>query len=172
MLRIDIAALAEGLHAQTLRVDPAALDLDPALFGEAVLDLRLDVAGRRILAAFDVHSVATLECDRTLVEYRQRVGGHHTILFLPPEQIPTGAVDGADEDVLPLPDEATEIDLTGPVRDTLLLALPLRRVAPEAEDAEIPTAFGVETDEEGRPIDDRWDALRRLRDTLRDGDRP
>jgi uncharacterized protein len=161
MLRIDIAALADGLHARTLRVEPDALGLDPAMFDEAVVALKLDVAGRRILAAFDVTSVATLECDRTLVEYRQPVHGRHAVLFLPPEQLP--AADGRD-DVLPLPDEATELDLTEAVRDTLLLALPLRRVAPEAEDAEIPTTFGAPTDAEGNPIDDRWEALRRLRD--------
>ena len=161
MLRIDIAALADGLHTQTLRVEPEALDLDPATFGAARLEVKLDVAGRRILAAFDVASVATLECDRTLVEYRQPIRGHHTLLFVPPEQLPP---DGEDEDVRALPDDATALDLTDAVRDTLLLALPLRRVAPEAEDAEIPTSFGAPTDAEGNPVDDRWEALRRLRD--------
>jgi uncharacterized protein len=164
MLRIDIAALADGLHVQTLRVAPDALGLDPAMFGEAVVDLKLDVAGRRIFAAYDASSVATLECDRTLVSYRQPVRGHHAVLFVPPDQLPAEADGGADADVLPLPDEATAIDLTEAVRDTLLLALPLRRVAPEAEDADLPTSFGAPTDAEGNPVDDRWEALRRLRD--------
>ncbi|HLT47418.1 MAG TPA: DUF177 domain-containing protein [Rubricoccaceae bacterium] len=161
MLRIDIAALADGLHVQTLRVASEALGLDPAAFDEAVIDLRLDVAGRRVLAAFDVSSVATLECDRTLVEYRQPVRGSHAVLFVPPDQLPMGT---DDDDVQPLLDDATALDLTDAVRDTLLLALPLRRVAPEAEDAEIPTSFGAPTDAEGNPVDDRWEALRRLRD--------
>ncbi|MDX1418849.1 MAG: DUF177 domain-containing protein [Rubricoccaceae bacterium] len=161
MLKIDIAALADGLHDQTLRVPPDALDLDPAVFSEAVLELRLDVADHRILAAFDVASVATLTCDRTLVDYEQPVRGRHTVLFVSPDRLPP---EGDDEDVRPLPDDATALDLTEPVRDTLLLALPLRRVAPEAEDAEIPSSFGAPTDGDGHPIDDRWEALRRLRD--------
>lgn len=161
MLRIDIAALADGLHDQTLRVAPDVLGLDPEVFDEAVLDLRLDVSDHRVLAAFDVTSVATLTCDRTLADYEQPVRGRHAVLFLPPDRLPP---DGDDEDVRALPDDATEIDLTEAVRDTLLLALPLRRVAPEAEDAEIPTSFGAPTDAEGEPIDDRWEALRHLRD--------
>jgi uncharacterized protein len=161
MLRIAIAALPDGLHAQTLRVAPDALDLDPALFSEVVLDLRLDVAGRRILAAFDVSTVATLECDRTLVPYQQPVHGSHTVLFVPPGQF---APEEEDDAVRVLPYDATEIDLTAAVRDTLLLTLPLRRVAPEAEGAELPTSFGALTDAEGHPIDDRWEALRRLRE--------
>lgn len=161
MLRIAIAALPDGLHTRTLRVAPDALDLDPAVFAEVALDLRLDVAARRILAAFDVSSVATLECDRTLVTYPQPVRGSHTILFVPPGQ---RSDDGEDENVRLLPDDATELDLTEAVRDTLLLALPLRRVAPEAEDADLPTSFGAPIDAEGLPMDDRWEALRRLHD--------
>src|SRR5690606_37846589 len=83
------------------------------------------------------------------------------VLFVPPDQLPMGT---DDDDVQPLLDDATALDLTDAVRDTLLLALPLRRVAPEAEDAEIPTSFGAPTDAEGNPVDDRWEALRRLRD--------
>jgi uncharacterized protein len=160
MLRIPIAGLADGLHVQALRVDAADLDLDPAAFADVALDLRLDVAGRRILAAFDVRAVATLECDRTGVLYAQPVSGSHTVLFVPPDRLPPEA---EDDDLFPLADAAAEIDLTEPVRDTLLLALPLRRVAPGAEEAEIATSFGAPTDAEGRPVDDRWDALRRLR---------
>ena len=161
MLQIDIAGLADGVHTQTLRVDASTLGLDPDAFDAIGLDLRLDVAGRRILAAFDVHAVAVLECDRTLVPYRQPVSGRHAVLFLPADQLPPEA---EDDDVLPLPATATTLDLTDAVRDTLLLSLPLRRIAPTAENAEIPTSFGARTDAEGHPVDDRWDALRRLRD--------
>lgn len=162
MLRIDVHALPDGLHEQTLRPDPEALGLDPEVFGEIVVDVRLDVADRRVLAAFDARAVATLECDRTAVEYRQPVAGRHTLLFASPSVLPPGAE--PDEGVVPLPDDATSIDLTAPVRDTLVLALPVRRVAPGAEDVEIPTVFGADLDADGRPLDPRWEALRRLRD--------
>lgn len=161
MLRLPIVGLTDGLHTQTLHPDAEALGLDPAVFGEVQVVVRLDVSGRRLLAAFDAEAEATLTCDRTLALYRQPVRGGHTLLFLPPDQYP----DDADEDeVRLLPSDATEIDLTDAVRDTLTLALPARRVSPEAEDAEIPTVFGAELDDDGTPIDDRWAALRALRD--------
>ena len=162
MFRVAINALAEGLHTETLHPEAEALDLDATVFNDIVVDLRLDVAERRIFVTFDVRAIATLECDRTLVEYQQPVQGRGTVLFVSPDQLPD---DADDDDVLPLPDDATELDLTVPVHDTLLLALPLRRVAPEAEDAEIPTTFGATLDEDGHVMDDRWDALRGLRDT-------
>lgn len=164
MLRVDLSPFDEGLdegsYEQTLSPSADDLGLDPEVFSTIVLDLRLDVAERRVLASFKVRAVATLECDRTLVSYQQSVRGDHAVLFVPPDQIPT---DSDDDALLPLADSDTEIDLTEPVRNTLILSLPLRHVAPEAEHAEITTSFGEQEMLDGAPVDDRWDALRSLR---------
>jgi uncharacterized metal-binding protein YceD (DUF177 family) len=160
MLPVEINALPDGVHERTLRPSAADLDVDPETFDDIVVDLRLDVAGRRIVAQFEVRATATLECDRTLVDFEQPVAGSHAVLFAPPEQLPGEPTD----DAVPVADEAMVLDLAAPVRDTLLLALPARAIAPGAEELEIPTAFGVDLDDSGRPVDPRWDALRALRD--------
>ena len=55
----------------------------------------------------------------------------------------------------------SHVDLTDAVRDTLLLALPARRVGPGAEDVEIQTVFGAP---DGELLGDyRWGALLALR---------
>ena len=160
MLRVDLSPLDEGLHEQTLSPSADDLGLDPEVFSKIALDLRLDIAERRVLASLDVRAVATLECDRTLVAYQQPVRGDHAVLFVSRDQIVS---DSDDEALLPLPDPETEIDLTAVVHETLMLALPLRRVAPEAEHAEITTSYGGQEMLDGSPVDDRWDALRSLR---------
>jgi uncharacterized metal-binding protein YceD (DUF177 family) len=165
MLPVDIHALPDGVHLRTLHPSETDLGLEPGMFDDIVVDLRLDVAGRRIVAQFEVRATATLVCDRTLVDFEQAVSGSHAVLFAPPEQLGGGESD----DAVPLEDDDATIDLAAPVRDTLLLSLPARRVAPGAEDVEIPTAFGAETDDDGRPVDPRWDALRALREAP-DGD--
>lgn len=156
MLRVHIASLPLGLHEEALRPSAGDLGLDPGVFSDVEVDLRLDVAERRVLAMYAARATARLECDRTLAMYDQPIEGAHTVLFT------AEATSDDDEDVLPLAEGAAEIDLTEPVRDTLLLAVPLRRVSPEAEDAEIPTTFGGPG--EGEPADDRWAALQALRD--------
>ncbi len=154
MFRVRIAHYSDGLHQETLHPSPDDLGLDPAVFSDITVGLRLDVADRRILAAFTASATARLECDRTLDLYDEPVEGDHAVLF--------SADTPADgEEVFALPDDAQALDLTAPVHDTLVLALPLRRVSPAAQAAEIPTAFGGPSPDE--PADDRWAALKALR---------
>lgn len=158
MLRVRIAPLPVGIHRETLRPDAADVDLDPDTFRDVELDVLLDLSERRVLASVTARATARLECDRTLDLYDQPVEGTHAVLFsADAPEVPSG-----DDDVRPLADDATHVDLTDAIRDTLVLALPLRRVSPAAEALDIPTAFGGPADDE--PADDRWAALKALRD--------
>lgn len=163
--RVRIAPLAHGLHTETLTPTAAELDVDPAVFSDLRVDLTLDVhdpqvgsGQRRVRAAFTVAATARLECDRTLEPYDERVEGAHEVLLVAPDAPLAEAAD--DEDVVVVSPDATHVDLTAVVRDTLLLALPLRRVSPAARDLPLATAFGGPAPDE--PADDRWDALRAL----------
>lgn len=159
MLRIDLTPLSDGVHQLTLTPSPNDIDLDPDLFDDLRVDVQINLAGPRALVALKTHAVATLECDRTLVLYEEPVEGRYQMLFAPPSV--TGEADDAsvNDDIRPWHPGEHEIDLTEAVRDTILLSLPTRRIAPGAEDAEIPTVFG---DDGG--IDPRWEALRALRE--------
>ncbi len=164
MFRVRIASLPDGLLQETHRPTADDLGLDPEVFSDVEVDLRLDVADHRVLAAYTARATARLECDRTLEMYDEPVEADHAVLFT------ADAPDGPDDDVRPLTDDALAIDLTAPVHDTLLLALPLRRVSPAARDAEIPTAFGAADDDDDAPADPRWAALQALRPADPDGD--
>jgi uncharacterized protein len=166
MLRLDITPLEPGLHEFTLTPSAEDLNLEPEAFSDITVEVRLDHGPSRTMVFLATRATATLECDRTLEMFQQRVSGRHAVLFLAPEELTQRGEEGADNDdeIRPLPDPGVPLDLTDPVRDTLLLALPARRVAPGAEDRELPLTFGALTDEAGETIDPRWEALRRLRD--------
>lgn len=166
-LRVRIAPLADGLHEETLAPTAEALDLDPSMFSGIAVDLALDVrdpkdgaSQRRVRAVFTARATARLECDRTLERYDEAVEGQHEVLFVGPDAPLAEAAD--DEAIRVVAPDATHVDLADAVRDTLLLALPLRRISPAARDLPIPTAFGAPDDPDA-PADDRWDALRALR---------
>ena len=165
MLGIETAPLPPGLHEMTLTPSADEVDLDPEMFDDITVEVRLDHEQERDLIAFTARATATLECDRTLVPFEQRVKGSYAVLFVLPEHLDRYMSDDGSEDVRPLPEPGTPLDIAAPVRDTLLLALPTRRVAPGADDEDLPTQFGALTDAEGNTLDPRWDALRKLRDS-------
>ncbi len=160
MLRIRISSLKPGLHEYSLQPAAADLDLDPERFEDVQVEAVLDYSGERILVTFTVSAVATLECDRTLRLFKQEVEGSYSVLFAPPS-VAGEEEDEPLEDVRPLTANDQEIDITDAVRDTLLLAVPLRKIAPGAEEEPLPTRFGAPA---GPALDPRWEALRGLAD--------
>lgn len=156
MIRIDIASLKAGVNR--LEFAPAAedLELDPEEFSDVQVRAEVDVRAEQILVRFDAEALAHLVCDRTLKPFTQDVNGSYAVLFTSQEGM---GLDGVD-DVRTYSASDRTIDISEPVRDTLILALPTKRVAPGADDIEIPNRFGE--GDEGE-IDPRWEALRGLR---------
>lgn len=159
MFTIEIGALEPGLHALRFAPDVRSLDLDPEKFMDIEVHARLDVTERRILVRLNARATARLVCDRTLRPFDQLIEGTHHLLFAPPESLDAG--DDVYDEVRPMDATENEIDVTDAVRDTILLAVPARCVAPGAEHEEIPTEFGAP--EEDHTIDPRWAALRALK---------
>jgi uncharacterized protein len=160
MVQIKISSLKPGVHEFELTPEAEELDLDPASFSNIRVDAWLDVSADRILVRLGVKGDATLECDRTTRLFSQPVEGTYTVLFARPEL--AEAEGDAFEDVRVLLPGDLKIDLTDAIRDTLLLSLPVRRIAPGAEEMEIETRFGAPVGDEA--IDPRWEALRQLQE--------
>lgn len=162
MLTIDITSLPEGIHH--LKLDPSAdeANLDPSTFDDIHVDLELQHHRDRILVKLHASATAELTCDRTLREYDERIDGSYGVLYGPPSLV--GREGEEFDEVRPLESSDREIDLTDVVRDTLLLAVPQRKVAPGAEDEPISESFGKDEEEtdEG-PVDPRWSELEKLK---------
>lgn len=164
MLRIDLTPLKQGIHQYTFDPEAGSIDLDPEQFSDIEVEVQLDYQNDRALLVLQATATATLECDRTLQMYEQEVNGAYQMLFAPPHVAETYADEeaGHDDEIHVLHPSDQYIDITEAVRDTLLLALPVRRVAPGVEDLDLQTVYGAPV-EEGKPaIDPRWEALRKL----------
>lgn len=163
-LPVRIASLGSGVHTFQLTPSPADLDLNPDEFGDVVVDVTLDLGTRQIVASLVASATAHLVCDRTAEPFDQAVRGAYTVLFT---QDADQVVEDDDAVLLYGPYDAA-LDIGPAVHDTLLLALPVRRLAPGAEERDVPMTFGSPTSPDApaddAPADDRWEALRRLRD--------
>jgi uncharacterized protein len=97
MLQIHLASLQPGVHERTLEPRAEDLDLDPEVFSDIAVALRLDFGGDRVLVLLDAVATATLTCDRTLVSFDQPVQASYTVLFAAPDV--ASDEDGRFEDV-------------------------------------------------------------------------
>lgn len=157
MVQIEISALSIGIHDVVLNPSADDLGLSAEEFGAIEVHVRLDIGDQQILAQLDVSVDSILTCDRTLVPFTQTVKGQFTIVFT------RKAFDSGDTDeaVKYLDIAARELDITDELRDTILLAVPLRKVAQEASETELVLKFGDDSVDE--LIDPRWEALRKLK---------
>jgi uncharacterized protein len=162
MLTVDITSLSSGIHQLEMTPSPETADLDPTTFEEVRVEAELQCHRDRILVTLQATATAELTCDRTLQPYEQPVEGQYSVLFGPPSMV--GQEGEEFDEVRPLDPSDREIDLTDVVRDTLLLALPQRQIAPGAEDEPLDREFGAPEEEEETPVDPRWSELQKLRD--------
>lgn len=170
MLSIDLTPLDEGLHQFEFTPGADALDLAPDTFSGIQVSAQVNYYDDRALVLLHATADATLTCDRTLKEFVQTVEGDYQVLYAPPAFAERHADEETDEyeEVRVLDPTDRRIDLTEATRDTLLLALPQRRIAPGAEDLELQTTYGAPTGGEAEAIDPRWEALRELRTEMKD----
>ena len=159
MIQIDIRSLKPGIHEFEWQPEAEALDLDTEVFREMKVSARLDFHPSRIFVTLETQARAHLTCDRTLVKFDQDVDGTHSVLFSSEEMLAEG--EEQDDDIRELGKGDEEIDLTDIVRDTFILSIPARKIAPGADEEEIPLSFG-KPDTDGQDVDPRWEALRKL----------
>jgi len=120
-------------------LDVPSLDLDRDLVARAVhAEFRLLRVGAGVFAEGSVHAVVDLECVRTLDIFPQSIEAEFAEQFRPTIDLATGRAieyedDPTDEpEVFPVGDNH-EIDLREPLRQVLLVALPMQPVKPGTE---------------------------------------
>lgn len=156
MVRIDLRTLELGRHEFNFEPTTEELGIEPDLLTDIRADVQLHYDGETAIVIVDASAIAHLTCDRTLVKFDLPLKGKHTVVFSPHK----GDQDSEDE-VRVLAASDQEFDITDIVRDTLLLAIPVRKLAPGSEDAEFRTTFGEAVTES--KVDPRWEALASLK---------
>ncbi len=153
MIKFDLSTPQGG----SFEVSASDLGLDQAKFSEIQTDLEIEQLDGAIHVTLKVRAKACLECDRTLQEFVAPVANVHEMLLYTYGQKPS------EENMIEqveLEPKQRVFDLMETIRDTLMLAIPARKVAPEAEELQIQTVFGAPATE----ADQRWSALLAVRE--------
>ena len=164
MLQIDLRSLDPGYHSLNLKPAPAELGFEPGEFRDILVEVGFDYDGKQVVVTITVSAVAALVCDRSLVDFEQVIRGEYTVLFSSSD-----AEEDSEIEIRSFSSTDDELDITDIVRDTLLLSVPVKKIAPGADEMEIPVAFGKPEEED---VDPRWEALKALKNVDGDEDSP
>jgi uncharacterized protein len=123
VLKIRISGLSTGTHEYHFQSSPADLGLDGKFTKPVAVDVTLDKTSSEVFLQTQIRTVGSFECDRCVTDFEQEVSTEYRMVYLyreadsgryPPEEIRT------------ISHDMVSLDLTEDVRESILLAVPLK----------------------------------------------
>lgn len=166
MFKLFIAGLKEGISHQERTVRPAELNLaeDGEFQHDVTVRLEIDKVARNIFVVADLDTNLALVCDRCAEPFEEPLAEKYRMLFT----TDTDMANDEDESTFLIHDTVDEVDLTEPLRETMMLALPFKRLC-RSECLGLCDRCGANLNVtkcqcKTNPIDPRWDKLKSLLD--------
>ncbi len=122
MLTIHLPAYRRGIHDIAESPNPEQLDLDPALFGDIEVRIRLDRHDPYLQVNFRLSAAVNLECDRCLTGFAFDLNVEGPMIYVLGS--PSRGEDIDDPNLVVVRSSTVDLDITQEVRDLLLLGLP------------------------------------------------
>jgi uncharacterized protein len=163
MYTLFIANLKDGLDRQESSVNPADLGLDEEEFAKPIqLHLDIEKVGQNIFVHARLQTELSFLCDRCAEPFSLAMSEQYRLLFTSDPDM----VNEEDESTFRISESTEEVDLTDPLRETLLLAMPAKRICRD-ECKGLCAQCGANLNEttctcEKQQIDPRWDKLKQL----------
>lgn len=162
-MKISLIRLAEGLHTLNFVAKLAEFDLEnhPNLRDDVQITVEIEKRSPHYFLKKHVRATGRFWCDRCTKEIETPLLDESRSVFSSDEDMAA-----RDEEVHLIAAGAKELDITGDIRDTLLLSLPMKLLCSESCRG-LCAGCGVNLNEEpcrcaASPADPRWEALRNL----------
>ncbi len=179
MILIAIQGMSDGARDVKLEVPVDKIpNFLPEFFGDVILEGTLRRLGDRFAFAGQAACMARLVCDRSLKEFDMLIETEISISFLS-EDCTDGNEIGSKEAEFEqniIRHDDKQLDLTEEVIQRLIVSIPMKKIAPEYEDADINEIFNCEAGrkavddiieenliEENTQIDGRWSELKKIK---------
>ena len=127
-MKINISNLSQGTHEYELSKKAAEFELQEHFVGDINAHVTLEKSNRQILLRARVASSGLFHCDRCLDEFNKKISPTLQIVYVWDVQDHSAEL---DEDVRTLTSDTNIIDISDAVRDSVLLAVPLKLLCRE-----------------------------------------
>jgi uncharacterized protein len=162
-MKISLIRLSEGLHTLNFVAKLAEFDLEnhPNLRSDVQIEVELEKRSPHYFLKNHVRAAGRFLCDRCASEIQTSLFGESRSVFSSDEDMAA-----RDEEIHLITADAKELDITDDIRDTLLLAIPMKSLCSE-ECRGLCAGCGANLNEEPcrcapPAADPRWGALRKL----------
>ncbi|HHM02070.1 MAG TPA: DUF177 domain-containing protein [Caldithrix abyssi] len=162
-MKILIAGLNQGLTHLSEEISPDFLETRwHEFYPEPIrCDVEVDRFLRELRVKINLSTAGHYTCDRCLEEFSREHGGYYEQIY----KIGEGP-DAVDDEVIQLPADTVEIDLTGLIQEILILHHPLKMLCKE-DCAGLCPGCGADLNKEACTCregseDPRWAQLRKL----------
>jgi uncharacterized protein len=122
-IKIRVSQLPNGQHEYHFSVKTADIGLDKNFSENAEINARVGKTNRQIYINADVQAQGVFQCDRCLDDFEQKISSTYNMLYsyneVESNRYPA-------EEVQCISPDTVYIDLTEDVRQTILLAVPLK----------------------------------------------
>ena len=122
-MRIQITGLSEGIHDYHFETTSSDLALGDQFAGPVIVDTKLDKSGRQILLRATIAATSSVQCDRCATPFTKDLAPSYQMYYVWDEP-DADALDPSEVQVIPA--GLSAITLDEDVRQTILLALPLK----------------------------------------------
>lgn len=129
---IQFSGLKLGKHKFELHVDDTffeKLEYSQVRTGEIEVELELDKRSNMLVLDFKLNGWVGAECDRCMIDYKQKLNGEHRIYVNFGEEY-----DEPDESLLVIPRDSYELDVSQLIYEFIGVSIPLRKVPCEEND--------------------------------------
>ena len=127
-MKINISNLSQGTHEYELSKKAVDLELQENFVGDVAAHVTLEKSSRQILLRAQIRSHALFQCDRCLDEFKKEISPVFQLVYVWDAQERSAE---SDEDIRTLTSDTNIIDISDAVRDSVLLAVPLKLLCRE-----------------------------------------
>jgi len=169
-MKIRLKSLKEGLQILNYTLKESELNLTDKYFNSPIIvTLSVNKGYSEISINGEVQTIAELECDRCLSLFHQDIKSSFKIIL---SQIDLGATN-IEENIIPISSNTNEVDITSPIRDALILSVPMKKLCCKDCKGLCPHC-GVNLNIEkcqcnATSKDPRWEPLKKLLTNVKEG---
>ena len=163
-MKIQVGSLSQGSYSYSFRAEPAEIGLDGHYVRDIAVEVDLEKTPTQLALTARLHTEGRFSCDRCADEFTQHLEASYRMHYLWNEA-EAALLDPSEVQIVPA--SLAVIDLAEDVRQTLVLAVPLKLLC-RSDCKGLCPRCGRNLNQgscsrSDEPGDGRWEALRTLR---------